>query len=905
MKRAVRRSRTPSPCAHLEALERRVLLSGTTYVVDSLLDVVVDEGLLTLREAIEAANTNAAVCDAPAGSATETDIITFDPVAIPAGAGVALTITLDGAALAIADDLRIEGPGRDVLTVDADGRSRVLAVAPGARAEITGLTLTGGAGVREGGGIYNRGTLTLTNVTVCGNAVAPLGPGWLVLGGGLSNLGTLTAIGSTFAGNASTDYGGGLANWGAMTLVDTVISGNASARSAGIVQVEGELEMARCLVVGNHADRKGGGVHLSGGIGRIVNTVIAANRAGGGGLDEGGGLSAAHATVTVTNCTIAGNYAGGGAGIASTSGNAIVLHNTIVAFNVAHSGGEIEGAVSIRGSLLFCDPGFIRPPSAGPDGTWGTADDDAGDLRLAATSVAINTADDALAVDADGQPLATDAAGNPRTADGRTDVGAYEHQGPPAAAREPLSTVVTTGDDTVDITDGRTSLREACLAAMLLGGDVTFASDLDGGTIALAGGALRLYQPVTIDAMSSGGVTIVGGQDNVISVGTGARVDLLGLTLTGGSGTWGGGIANSGTLTLTGCTVSDNAAWCGGGIYNHGTLVLDRSTVSDNRLTEGPYAGYDTYGAGICNWGGTVLLTGSRVLRNATSPEWAEGGGIYNTGGAVTVSNSVIASNRASGYGGGVCSADTFGDKPVVTLINCTVAANGSEDDRAGIMNIRGTLALANTIVAFNTIETSHGQISGSSTESHCLIGDAPLFVRDPSIGPDGVWGTSDDDPGDLRLRPGSAAIDAGDTALAVDAEGSPLAYDVAGGIRVQGARVDIGACEFPRVSGDANDDGAVDLDDFALLKSHFGASPAAWAIGDFDGSGTVDLDDFVILKQNFGAAAAPAGHADALLARVDQPVSRVHRLRRIRRTRTSPEATAVDLLALAAVPLL
>lgn len=40
----------------LEALEGRMLLSGTMYVVDSLDDVVAEDGMLTLREAIEAAN---------------------------------------------------------------------------------------------------------------------------------------------------------------------------------------------------------------------------------------------------------------------------------------------------------------------------------------------------------------------------------------------------------------------------------------------------------------------------------------------------------------------------------------------------------------------------------------------------------------------------------------------------------------------------------------------------------------------------------------------------------------------------------------------------------------------------------------------------------------------------------
>jgi len=47
-----------------EPLEDRRLL--TVFTVDSLLDVVQSDGLITLRESLEAANTNVAVHDAPA-----------------------------------------------------------------------------------------------------------------------------------------------------------------------------------------------------------------------------------------------------------------------------------------------------------------------------------------------------------------------------------------------------------------------------------------------------------------------------------------------------------------------------------------------------------------------------------------------------------------------------------------------------------------------------------------------------------------------------------------------------------------------------------------------------------------------------------------------------------------------
>jgi len=68
-------------------------------------------------------------------------------------------------------------------------------------------------------------------------------------------------------------------------------------------------------------------------------------------------------------------------------------------------------------------------------------------------------------------------------------------------------------------------------------------------------------------------------------------------------------------------------------------------------------------------------------------------------------------------------------------------------------------------------------------------------------------------------------------------------------------------------VFGDADLDGDVDLDDFVLLKSNWGASDATWAQASFDGDGDVDLDDFSILKANFGRTTVPEPAAISLLA--------------------------------------
>lgn len=85
--------------------------NGTTYLINSLQDVVAADGVVTLREAIQAANTNVAVYDAAADSAAEMDFIDFDP-ALTGG-----TITLNGSSLTITDSLSISGRGAGIITI--------------------------------------------------------------------------------------------------------------------------------------------------------------------------------------------------------------------------------------------------------------------------------------------------------------------------------------------------------------------------------------------------------------------------------------------------------------------------------------------------------------------------------------------------------------------------------------------------------------------------------------------------------------------------------------------------------------------------------------------------------------------------------------------------------------------
>ena len=71
---------------------------------------------------------------------------------------------------------------------------------------------------------------------------------------------------------------------------------------------------------------------------------------------------------------------------------------------------------------------------------------------------------------------------------------------------------------------------------------------------------------------------------------------------------------------------------------------------------------------------------------------------------------------------------------------------------------------------------------------------------------------------------------------------------------------------------GDVDDDGDVDLIDFALIRDHFQTSVASRALGDLDGDGLVDFPDFRQWKANYPFPSS--GNGSSLIAAVPEPAS-------------------------------
>jgi hypothetical protein len=349
--------------------------------------------------------------------------------------------------LVISQDLTVLGPDPSALTVMRSRATNtpgfpVFDVEAGT-VTLAGITIQNGSAFSGtnihdnlGGGILNRGNLTVRNCVITGNS-APT-----------TDWGT-NAVGFRY----SLGFGAGIfSDRGQLTVLNSTISDNqATAAGGGICTFETDPFLAQgCTVNNNFAAVQGGGVNFQGHVGTLQNCTVADNTT----TADGGGSGIASVafefenptTFTVTACTVAGNTGGiyGAFSIVALN-NDLGLTNRLISTLVASNAGPnfyFWGANTFQslGNNLDSDgtSGLVNGANGDQVGTAASPidallsplQDNGGPtltMALLPGSPALGTG---ACTDAQGAPLTVDQRGFPRPQVTGCDIGAFENQAP-------------------------------------------------------------------------------------------------------------------------------------------------------------------------------------------------------------------------------------------------------------------------------------------------------------------------------------------------------------------------------------------------------------------------------------------------------------------------------------------
>ena len=179
----------------------------------------------------------------------------------------------------------------------------------------------------DGGGIFNFGTITVTNSAIYDNenTSSP--------GGGISNYGIFHLINSTIHHNTAVSgfaIGGGISIYdGVVDINNSAVYSNSAGIGGGIYLKDGELLINNSDISGNVANTMGGGIYTVKPL-SIENSNISGNMA-----QEGGGIYMDGAVLTVTTSTIHNNQANSAAGIGLYNTSLGSMQDSTISYNSA------------------------------------------------------------------------------------------------------------------------------------------------------------------------------------------------------------------------------------------------------------------------------------------------------------------------------------------------------------------------------------------------------------------------------------------------------------------------------------------------------------------------------------------------------------------------------------------
>ncbi len=360
------------------------------------------------------------------------------------------------------------------------------------------------------------------------------------------------------------------------------------------------------------------------------------------------------------------------------------------------------------------------------------------------------------------------------------------------------------------------------------------------------------------------------------------EAQLDGFTITGGTGTDGGGILcrNGARPTLLNLIVVENSASYGGSIHcNQSSPTLKNCDLSRNSVICGGAAYCDassptfmdcTMAGNLGRYASTVhskngsspLLRSCRIVGNTT----LYGGGVDSYSSSPTLINCIIAGNTADMGGGMYCSGG------FLSLVNCTIVGNRAEEGGA-FFGGKESVGLTNCIL-WNNFPDSY---SYSPYAYNCIVGLNPSFLE-PGVFDFSrfkvidIAGVPESLPDFIlvepcfQLRGNSPAIDQGTIQYDVPAT------DIDGVKRPCGPEVDIGAYEYcgsPPAAfrrGDAVEDGEINISDGIrtisyLFHEYSTISPSSCPKAmDFDDNGELEIADVISLLGYLFIEGSPPG---------------------------------------------
>lgn len=354
--RSVRRRRLS-----VEQLEDRLV--PATFVPTTFNDIVnANDGLLSLREAVIAANANGPL---------------VDTIKLSAGTYKLTIGNEDDAAaqgdLDIQSALSIKGAGPDLTVIEQQTAHRIFDILPKATTPVTGYAVTlsgleltggtagfGGDSSPRGGAIFNdHGMVIISNCLLDDNWAGTNAEGVSAYGGAIYNTqGTVVLKNSSLANNTvlgsrgiaavggganggtgGTASGGAIYNdGGTVTLQHCEVFGNLARGGAGGAGVGSSAFTGADGNGGVGGQAVGGALCNASGVVKVLNSIVSSNTVEGGSGGDGGSN-----TVVLVLYPSDGGNAGSGSGGGIYSEGRLTIINTLISANLAQGGAGGSG----------------------------------------------------------------------------------------------------------------------------------------------------------------------------------------------------------------------------------------------------------------------------------------------------------------------------------------------------------------------------------------------------------------------------------------------------------------------------------------------------------------------------------------------------------------------------------